>query len=242
MDTKLPVIRRRLIAGKQCRLDEEFLTGEWSDSQSWRIFVIISELVAGFNLLRKYNLAATFFGTSRENVDITLAAEAEDLAGRLAKDGYAIITGGGNGVMEHANKGAKEAGGPSVGLNIALTEMQGLNEYVTDSANFNHFFVRKVMLAFASEVYVFFPGGFGTMDEFFELVTLIQTKKIKPIPIILLGKDFWIPLLSWIEEMLYKKYGAIDEKDMAIYTLVDSVDEAYALITKQVTDKVCVPE
>lgn len=205
--------------------------------QSWRVFRIMSEFVAGFEILRRYGLAATFFGSARCNAGDDVYRQSEELAGRLAKSGFAIITGGGGGVMEASNIGAYKANGHSVGFNIDLPAEQRLNSYTTESENFNFFFSRKVMLAFASEVYVYFPGGFGTLDEFFEITTLVQTKKIKRIPIVLIGKDYWEPLLAFIEKTLYEKYGAIDESDMELYHLVDSVDEAYDYIMKTVDTK-----
>lgn len=198
--------------------------------ESWRIFKIMSEFVEGFELLSKYGLAASFFGSARAGFGEETAKAATELAGRLAKRGFAIITGGSSGIMEAANKGAFEAGGASVGLNIRLSQDQALNDYLTDSMVFDHFFVRKTMLAFASEVYIFFPGGFGTMDEFFEIVTLVQTKKIQPIPIVLFGKDYWTPLIKEFEEQFYTRYQAIDESDLKLYHLVDTVDEAFEYI------------
>jgi len=192
-----------------------------------RLFKLMAEFVAGFNILKKYCLAATIFGTARCSFDDDVYKKAKELAARLAKDDFTIISGGGRGVMQAANRGAKEAGGDSVGLNIELPYEQQINEYITDMQSFHYFFIRKVMLSFASEVYIFMPGGFGTMDEFFEIVTLIQTKKIQRIPVILVGKEYWTPLLSWINETLYEKNHAIDKEDMEIYHLVDSVDEAY---------------
>lgn len=202
--------------------------------QSWRIFRIMSEFVDGFELLRRYGLAATFFGSARCSAGDEVYKTAEDLAAKLAKSGFAIITGGGPGVMEAANVGAFKVGGKSVGLNIKLPMEQRLNPYTTESETFQFFFSRKVMLSFASEVYVYFPGGFGTLDELFELVTLIQTKKITPVPIILYGKEFWTPALDWIEKTMYKKYATISKEDMDLYHLVDSVDEAYEVIMKKV--------
>jgi len=137
--------------------------------------------------------------------------------------------------MQAASRGASEAeGGQAVGLNIELPYEQQNNPYVTASQHFHYFFVRKVMLSFASEVYVFFPGGFGTMDEFFEIVTLIQTYKIQKIPVILVGKEYWTPLLSWIESTLYEKNNAINKEDMEIYHLVDTPEEAQAKIRELV--------
>ena len=202
--------------------------------EPWRVFKIMSEFVEGFDLLKKYALAATFFGSTRMNLDPRYYADASALAGKLAKRGFAVITGGSAGIMEAANKGAYEAGGTSVGLNIRLETKQPMNRYMTEDLFFDHFFVRKVMLTFASEVYVYFPGGFGTLDEFFEILTLVQTAKIKPLPIILYGRDYWEPQLAHFDKELFHKFGTIDESDMKLYHLVDSVDEAYEYITKNV--------
>lgn len=201
---------------------------------SWRIFRIIAEFVSGFEKLQRYCLAATFFGTARCQFGDKVYEMATELSDKLSREGFAVITGGGSGVMEAANRGAYEAKGASVGLHISLPQEQELNSYTTDSLGFHYFFIRKVMLAFASEVYVFFPGGFGTLDEFFELVMLVQTKKIKPLPIVLVGREYWEPLLGWIERDLYEKYRAIDKKDMDIYHLADSVDDAFKYIIANV--------
>jgi uncharacterized protein (TIGR00730 family) len=202
--------------------------------ESWRVFKIMSEFVEGFEIIRKYGLAASFFGTARASFEDVVYQHASELAARLSKQGFAIITGGASGVMQAANKGAYEAGGTSVGLNIDLQNGQSYNQYLTDKMQFEHFFVRKTMLTYASEVYIYFPGGFGTLDEFFEIITLIQTEKIRKVPIVLFGKTFWAPLLEFIEKTLYEKHKAIDKKDMELYVVVDSVDEAYDYITKNV--------
>lgn len=202
--------------------------------ESWRVFKIMSEFVEGFDIIRRYGLAASFFGSARASLDDEVYKHASELASRLAKKGFAVITGGSAGIMQAANKGAFEAGGISVGLNINLPNVQEYNPYLTERFGFDHFFVRKVMLTYASEVYVYFPGGFGTLDEFFEIVTLVQTKKIRSVPIILFGKEYWEPLLSFIEKMLYKERATINKEDMELYTLVDSVDEAYDYITTHV--------
>lgn len=202
--------------------------------ESWRIFKIMSEFVEGFELLQKYALAVTFFGSTRTEPSSPIYQDAVALAGKLAKKGFAIITGGSAGIMEAANKGAYEAGGASVGLNIHLDERQAMNKFVTEEHTFDHFFVRKVMLTFASEVYVFFPGGFGTLDELFELVTLVQTKKMRPFPIVLVNKEYWTPYLEDIDARILNKYNYIDKEDKELYTLVDSVDEAYDYIINNV--------
>jgi uncharacterized protein (TIGR00730 family) len=219
---------------KHVRVMKDLLDPNGDAIESWRIFRIVAEFVSGFELLRKYGLAATFFGTARTSAGEEVYKTAEELAAKLAKAGFAIITGGGPGVMEAANVGAFKVGGRSIGLNIELPMEQRLNPYVTETENFHFFFTRKVMLAFASEVYVYFPGGFGTLDELFEIVTLVQTKKISKTPIILYGKKFWTPLMSWIEESLYKKYGTISKEDFDIFFIADSVDEAYNYIIKSV--------
>lgn len=202
--------------------------------ESWRIFKIMAEFVSGFELLRKYGLAATFFGSARCGVGDKYYEAAALLASRLVADGYAIITGGGSGIMEASNRGAYEAKGKSIGLNIQLPREQILNRFLTDSFPFHYFFTRKVMLSYASEVYIYFPGGFGTLDEFFELATLVQTKKIAQVPIILYGRSYWDPLTRWIRSEVYERFNAIDREDMEIYHVVDSVDEAMAIIGRLV--------
>ena len=202
--------------------------------ESWRVFKIMSEFVEGFDLIKKYGLAASFFGTARQSFDDSVYKDAEELAGRLAKRGFAVITGGSAGVMESANKGAFEAGGASIGLNIDLPMEQHTNHYTTEAMSFDHFFVRKVMLTFASEVYIYFPGGFGTLDEFTEIATLVQTKKIRRVPIVLYGKAFWEPFTKIFEERLLNEYHSIDEADLGLYHVVDSVDEAFEYIIANV--------
>jgi len=190
----------------------------------------MAEFVAGFELLRKYRLAVTVFGSARALPDDPWYQESQKLGYLLAKDGFAIITGGGGGIMGAANKGAYEAGGDSVGLNIKLPHEQRLNSYVTDTETFHFFFTRKVMLSFASEAYIYFPGGFGTLDEFFEIVTLIQTNKIAHVPIVLIGSDYWQPLLAWFEGTVLAKYRAIGKNDVKLFHVVDSAEEAHALL------------
>ena len=197
---------------------------------SWRIFRIMAEFVSGFELLRKYKLAATVFGSARALPDDRWYKESQKLGYLLAKDGFAIITGGGGGIMGAANKGAYEAGGASVGLNIRLPHEQRLNSYVTDSETFHFFFTRKVMLSFASEVYIYFPGGFGTLDEFFEILTLVQTKKIAQVPIVLVGREYWTPLIEWFQTTLADKYRSIGSDDASLVHVVDTAEEAHALI------------
>jgi len=222
-----------------CRVENELLDPKGQDGgiQSWRVFKIMSEFVQGFELLRNHGLAVTFWGGARFTPKHQFYKEAEELAAKLAKKGFAVITGGGPGIMEASNVGAFKVGGKSIGLNIELPFEQKLNPYTTESLNFNYFFSRKVMLAFSSEVYVYFPGGFGTLDEFFEIITLIQTKKIEPIPVVLYGKSYWEPLLKWFESDLVKKHKTISKEDLDLFHLVDSVDDAYKYIIKNVDCK-----
>lgn len=204
---------------------------------SWRIFKIMGEFVSGYEFLNNYDLAVSIFGSARRGFKDEIYKEAQTLGYKLAKLGFAVITGGGPGIMEAANRGAHKARGRSVGINIQLPAEQQVNPYVRETIGFNYFFVRKLMLSFASEVYIFFPGGFGTLDELFELLTLIQTKKSKRIPIILVNKEYWTPLLNWINNQVFKKNNAIDKEDMDIYSLVDTADEAFLLIKKLIDTK-----
>ena len=218
-----------------CRLTTELLRPA---DQSWRLFSIMSEFVNGFNLLKKLGPSVTFWGSARLRPGDQYYKDAEALAAILADKGLTIVTGGGGGIMEAGNVGAFKVGGKSVGLNIRLPMEQRLNPYTTDSLTFDHFFARKVMLAYASEAYIYFPGGLGTLDEFFEIVTLIQTKKVTAVPVILYGEAFWRPLVGWFEKELLKKYKTIDEQDLDIFHIVDSVEEADKYITKELA-KTC---
>ena len=220
-----------------CRIVSDLLDPKGTDGdaiQSWRIFRIMSEFVSGFELLRNHGLAVTFWGSARLEPTDPYYKAAEELAAKLAKKGFTIISGGGPGIMEASNVGAFKVGGKSVGLNIKLPFEQKLNPYTTESLDFDFFFSRKVMMTFASEAYIYFPGGFGTMDEFFEIITLIQTKKIERIPVILFGSEFWNPLLAWMEKDLIKKFKTIDKEDMDIFKVFDSVDEAAKYVLKNV--------
>lgn len=232
--------KKKSTTRKNCRVVTELLdpqAGTGDAVQSWRVFRIMSEFVTGFEKLREYGLAATIFGSARTKPGEKYYEECTKLAAQLSKKGFTIITGGGGGIMEAANVGAFNADGQSLGLNIKLPFEQKLNEYTTDAVNFDFFFSRKVMLAFAAEVYIYFPGGFGTMDEFFEIITLIQTKKIERIPVVLYGKHYWEPLLRYCKDTLLEEYETISPEDLDLFVIVDSVEEAMKYILKNVDTK-----
>ena len=226
------------IERKKPRINVELHDDASDEANSKRVQRIANEFEKGFDFISNYRLAATIFGSSRCNMKDRIYEKATGLSYKLSKSGFAILTGGGGGIMEAGNKGAFEAGGDSVGLNIDLPNEEERNKYVKDALAFKYFFIRKVMLSFASDVFIFFPGGFGTLDEFFEITTLIKTNKIKHIPVVLVGKDFWEPILNIIENSLYKKHHTISKEDMDIYHLVDDVDEAHDLIVSLV-EKYC---
>lgn len=193
----------------------------------------MAEFVDGFQFLADLKKTVTFFGSARLNEGTKYYEVARELGKKLAKSGYGVITGGGPGIMEAGNRGATEGGGDSIGVNIQLPFEQRINEYVTKGHGFYYFFTRKVMLSFASQAYVYFPGGFGTLDELFEILTLVQTKKIyDKIPIILVGKDFWEDIHKWMSEKLLVQHKTIDADDLKLFTIVDSADEALAIIKK----------
>ena len=201
---------------------------------SWGNFKIMSEFVTGYERLSEIGPCVSVFGSARIQPDSKYYNLAAEIAGRIVEMGFGIITGGGPGIMEAANKGAHEQGGPSVGINIELPFEQHDNPYVDRDKNlrFNYFFARKVMFVRYSQAFVVFPGGFGTMDELFEAITLIQTTKIEPFPIILVGTEFWSGLVAWIKEVLLDKFGNISAKDMDIFKIVDTSDAVGAIIEK----------
>ncbi len=189
---------------------------------SWRMFRILGEFVQGFEELADIGKAVTIFGSARMTEDTETYRKTQELAAQLAKQGYTIVTGGGPGIMEAANRGAVEVDGRSVGLNIDLPHEQAPNPYLTDSVDFKYFFVRKVMLVKYSTAFVIFPGGFGTLDELFEALTLIQTHKIKPFPVYLVGVEYWRGLLQWLQGTMLRN-GTISEHDMHLFKVVDDV-------------------
>ncbi|MFQ5423800.1 MAG: TIGR00730 family Rossman fold protein [Phycisphaerae bacterium] len=194
--------------------------------ETWRIFRIMSEFVEGFDTMSQIGMAVSIFGSSRSAPDSSEYRNAERLAGRLAEKGFAVITGGGPGIMEAGNKGAYEAGGTSVGLNITLPQEQEANAYQNASLDFQHFFTRKVMFVKYCVGMVCFPGGFGTMDEFFEAMTLIQTGKSPPHPVVLFDTRFWSPLVEFMHKTLLDGYQTISPEDLEMFKLTDDVDEA----------------
>ena len=201
------------------------------NSQKERLSQISKELMDGLHLLTHYPRSVSMFGSARFDEKNTFYQKAERIGARIAQElGYAVITGGGPGIMEAGNRGAHSVGGGSVAFTIALPEEQRTNPYVDAQSPFHHFFTRKVALAFSAEAYIYFPGGFGTMDEFFELVTLIQTRKIPRVPIILVGKEFWGPIDQFFKHTLAETYGTIDMVDTEIYTITDDEDEVVRIV------------
>lgn len=200
-------------------------------SESWRLFRIMGEFVQGFEEMNDVGRAVTIYGSARLKADNDYYQQAETLARRLAERGYTVLTGGGPGIMEAGNKGAFEADGRSVGLCIALPHEQDSNRYLTSKVAFNYFFVRKVMMVKYSSAFVVFPGGFGTIDELFESLTLIQTRKIHPFPVYLVGRAYWQGLIDWLEQSLLAA-GTIAEKDLKLFKVVDDIEE----IPQQIQD------
>jgi uncharacterized protein (TIGR00730 family) len=205
---------------------------QFRDTDTWRTLRIMGEFVEGFDALAAVGDAVTIFGSARVGRRNRYYGAARRLAARLAKEGFAIITGGGPGIMEAANRGAKEAGGLSIGANIELPFEQGLNEYVDLGMEFRYFFVRKTMFVKYAEAFVIFPGGFGTLDELFEALTLIQTGKVEHFPVVLYGREYWQGLIDWIRERLLAE-ARISPEDLDLVVLTDDVEEAcQAIVTR----------
>ena len=196
-----------------------------------RMYIANDEFIRGYELIKKYPHSVSILGSARFDENNIYYKQARSLAFRIAKElKYAVVTGGGPGIMEAANRGAYEAGGNSLGFSIKLPREQRNNPYLTDSVEFEYFFSRKTLLFFSAESYIYFPGGFGTLDELFEILTLIQTKKIPTTPVVLVGREFWTPILQMIDDKLYHDTKAINIEDENIYKIVDTEDEILEII------------
>ena len=212
------------------RIKDKLTQKSWNEiktNDSWAIFKIMSEFVNGYEKMGRIGPCVSIFGSARTKTDDPYYKLAEEVAFKISKAGYGVITGGGPGIMEAGNKGAHLGGGISVGLNIELPFEQHFNPYIDHDKNlqFDYFFVRKVMFVKYSQGFVVMPGGFGTLDELFEAITLIQTKKIGKFPIILVGTDFWSGLLEWVKNVLLEKYNNVSPNDLNLIQLVDTADE-----------------
>jgi uncharacterized protein (TIGR00730 family) len=209
----------------------EYEINELAKEESWRMFRIIGELVEGFDSLSGIEPAVTIYGSARIAPEDELYSKTEDIAFRLGKAGFSVVTGGGPGVMEAANKGARDAGVQSVGLNIELPLEQLCNEYATKSITFHHFFVRKVMLVKYATAFVIMPGGLGTLDELTEVLTLMQTEKMRPFPVILFDSSYWNGFAQWLKECTLVR-GFIDADDFDLLRVCDEVDEVVDTVQK----------
>ncbi len=214
---------------------KEFAPKDWHGvkaTDSWMIFKIMAEFVDGFEKLSKIGPCVSIFGSARTKPGHKYYKTAEEIAFKLTRDGYGVITGGGPGIMEAANKGAKAGGGKSVGLNIVLPFEQMANKFIdTDKLiNFDYFFVRKVMFVKYAQGFIILPGGFGTLDEFFEAITLIQTNKRAHFPVVVVGKKYWGGLIKWMKETLVEEEHNVSPEDMDLFHIVDTADEAVGII------------
>jgi uncharacterized protein (TIGR00730 family) len=214
-------------------MEKQYLIDEMELSESWRLFKIIGEFVEGVETLHDLGPAVTIFGSARIKPDHPYYKTTEKIAAMLVKNGFAIITGGGGGIMEAANKGSADNGGKSVGMNIILPMEQKPNPFANVRLQFHYFFVRKVMFVKYALAYIILPGGFGTLDELFEAVTLIQTHRIKPLPVILFGTQYWSGLIDWIHARLVDE-KMISEKDLNILHITDDMDEVLRIVKSAV--------
>jgi uncharacterized protein (TIGR00730 family) len=233
-------VRRRGRQVKHSTTDQRLLDtrgpSDWVHTDPWRVMRIQSEFIEGFGMLAELGKAITVFGSARTTPDEPYYLQAEELGRKLSEQGYAVITGGGPGIMEAANKGCHDAGGTSVGLGIELPFEQGMNEYVDLGMVYRYFFARKTCFLKYSIGYVGFPGGYGTLDEIFEAVTMIQTGKITSFPLVLFGTEFWTPMLDWVKGTLLAD-GKIGEPDIELFQLTDDVDEVVRIILEAEREK-----
>jgi uncharacterized protein (TIGR00730 family) len=215
-------------------LQHQYWLDYFNAGDSWRLFRIMSEFVEGFDTLAGIKgPAVSFFGSARTKPEDPYYKLTVTIASELSNQGYSVITGGGPGIMEAANKGATEAGGYSIGLNINLPFEQEPNIFANLPLSFKYFFVRKVMFIKYAQVFICLPGGFGTLDEAFEALTLIQTRRIKPFPVILVGSEYWSGLLNWMKEKMLSLHR-INDEDMAIITVMDQPDEIVSYIKRTI--------
>jgi uncharacterized protein (TIGR00730 family) len=210
----------------------EIIQRELIKETSDRVSRIDREFADGFELINKYNDTITFFGSARFDASHPYYQKAREIASALSDEGYTVVSGGGGGIMEAADRGAKEAGGNSIGLNIKLPREQTLNPYATESMAFRYFFTRKVILAFGAGAYICFPGGYGTLDEFFEVITLIQTKKMPIAPIILVGNEYWTALDRFIRTYLLEGMHTISPGDEDLYSITEDVAVIKAIVNQ----------
>jgi uncharacterized protein (TIGR00730 family) len=212
-------------------MEKQYLVNDLNIGEAWRLFKIMGEFVEGVDALHEIGPAVSFFGSARIKPADPIYKKAEKLARLFVKHNFAVITGGGGGVMEAANKGAAEAGGTSVGLNIILPHEQVPNPFANIKVDFKYFFIRKVMFVKYATAYIILPGGFGTLDELFEAVTLIQTHRIQPFPLILVGSDYWAGLIGWIKEKLLAE-KRISPQDLEILQIMDDPEEIVKAVKK----------
>ena len=221
----------------EMRIKQAFADRNWNEiksADSWVVFKVMAEFVEGFDKLAKIGPCVSIFGSARTSTDHKYYKMAEEIAGKLVQHGYGVITGGGPGIMEAGNKGASENGGKSVGLNIKLPFEQHGNPFIDPdkSIDFDFFFVRKVMFVKYSQGFIVLPGGFGTLDELFEALTLIQTRKIGRFPLVLVGKSYWQGLVDWIVNVVDQEEHNISPEDIKLINIVDTTDEAVEVINK----------
>ena len=214
-------------------MEKQFVIDDFKLGESWRLFKIMGEFVEGIESLHDLGPAVSIFGSARMSPEDPIYKKTEKIANLFAQNEFAVITGGGGGVMEAANKGAAEAGGKSAGLNIHLPFEQKPNKYANIQLEFNYFFIRKVMFIKYATAYIVMPGGFGTLDELFEVMTLVQTHRIKPLPVILVESQYWGGLKEWIEAQLLAE-KRVSEKDMAIFQILDDPQEILEYVKKVV--------
>ena len=212
-------------------MEKQFLVDDLTIGEAWRLFKIIGEFVEGVEALHEIGPAVSFFGSARVKPTDSIYKKTEKLARLFVENDFAVITGGGGGVMEAANKGAAEAGGTSVGLNIILPREQKPNPFANIKIGFKYFFIRKVMFVKYATAYIILPGGFGTLDELFEAVTLIQTQRIQPFPLILVGSEYWAGLVDWIKEKLLAE-KRISTQDIEILQIMDDPEEIVKAVRK----------